>query len=731
MRHRRALPASGGPLVDKLSCHVFPFPATAWAGMNTMAMQETELLGDAELVELCRNGDRDAFGRIVERYQSLVCALAYSACGDLARSEDLAQETFLAAWRQLATLREPARLKNWLCGIVRNLFHNSLRAQARNPLASAVVLEDEVAAGPDWEVPSGEAMSKEEAAILWRVLETLPRAYRDPLVLFYRSGDSTAEVAEALELSEEAVRQRLARGRAMLNERVTRLVESGLRRSNPTKTFTLAVLAALPMASAQAGAGGSAVITTAKSTGVFKTASGLSALIATIANLVPLLGGGVGLWGYVENTRTARERRFLSWSALALVFWAVGSLAVAGIVVAQWDLINPASRFSDAVGLSLLWLAFSAPLDVWAIWMAVRQKRIRAEEGELTPRPVALRRRGYRLAMFGSLAAMIFGATAWLFAQAARANDSVSLVSLLALCVAGSVASALVAVKRPANCAQVFVVVGWGLLIVNLLTVNLRWDTWQGTAALHEWPAQPAPPGVNLLIFVVFASVRAGWFLKLHFLNARTARRDAMAALAVYLVVMITGVVGFRAATALDAWELQNAQIMTSEFQTDGTIHFLLLAVWPNRSPTPLREARFQNSDFVHLERMTDQRGRPLAFTVEHRDDRFHYFVPLSDAVPPGQWVHLRSEGYMTGRIRELNENIHEFVEHHWPGAAATLRVETYRLPAGARVLETRPADLTRRQLVDGRLELRTRKLIPPGGNISVRIRFQPPSTSP
>jgi zinc protease len=83
------------------------------------------------------------------------------------------------------------------------------------------------------------------------VLETL-RAYRDPLILFYRNGDSTAEVADALELSEETVRQRLSRGRGMLNERVARLVETGLRRSNPAKAFTIAVLAALPTGGAQA-----------------------------------------------------------------------------------------------------------------------------------------------------------------------------------------------------------------------------------------------------------------------------------------------------------------------------------------------------------------------------------------------------------------------------------------------------------------------------------------------
>src|SRR5262249_9468624 len=57
--------------------------------------------------------------------------LAYSACGNLAGSEDLAQETFIAAWQKLGELREPARLRGWLCGIVRNLAANAIRREQR------------------------------------------------------------------------------------------------------------------------------------------------------------------------------------------------------------------------------------------------------------------------------------------------------------------------------------------------------------------------------------------------------------------------------------------------------------------------------------------------------------------------------------------------------------------------------------------------------------------------
>ena len=79
---------------------------------------------DAELVAQSLAGNRDAFGAIVARHQSLLCSLAYSATGSLNQSEDLAQETFVAAWKQLAGLREPEKLRSWLCQILRNLTYD-------------------------------------------------------------------------------------------------------------------------------------------------------------------------------------------------------------------------------------------------------------------------------------------------------------------------------------------------------------------------------------------------------------------------------------------------------------------------------------------------------------------------------------------------------------------------------------------------------------------------------
>lgn len=200
---------------------------------------------DAALVAEVLRGNREAFGQLVARYQSGVCGLAFSACGNVSQSEDLAQETFIVAWRKLGELEEPGKFKSWLYGIARNLINNTFRKQARNPLAASEPLDEGLSA-PAAGNPTAHAISREEEAILWRSLAQIPETYREPLVLFYREHHSIERVAEILDLTEEAARQRLSRGRKLLQERVAAFVEGALEQTAPGQAFTLGVLAALP-----------------------------------------------------------------------------------------------------------------------------------------------------------------------------------------------------------------------------------------------------------------------------------------------------------------------------------------------------------------------------------------------------------------------------------------------------------------------------------------------------
>src|SRR3954451_3332828 len=158
--------------------------------MTMRQAAENTDLRDAELVALSLAGDRDAFGRIVTRYQTLLCSLAYSATGSLSQSEDLAQETFVTAWEQLADLREPEKLRSWLCRISRNLTCDALRERGREPVYNAELLEEVLELPAAQPPPSDCSIRREEEAILWRSIERIPENYRQPLVLYYREHQS-------------------------------------------------------------------------------------------------------------------------------------------------------------------------------------------------------------------------------------------------------------------------------------------------------------------------------------------------------------------------------------------------------------------------------------------------------------------------------------------------------------------------------------------------------------
>jgi RNA polymerase sigma factor (sigma-70 family) len=282
---------------------------------------------DAELVSRALGGDRDAFNQIVRRHQILICSLAYSRIGHLGLSEDVAQETFITAWKHLRLLREPAKLRAWLCGIVRNRIQKCLQREGRQPVHNAEPLEAADDSPAREELPSDQTIGREEEAILWRSLEKIPEVYREPLILFYREHQSIESVAEALDLSEDAVKQRLSRGRKLLQEEVQAFVENTLRRTAPGQSFSSAVLAALPLtagSAATAGAGAAAKGTVAAKSGL---------LGAWLAPLIGLVGGITAHWLIVRAAPTVREYRikkiaFISLWIFVLAWCIAGQLAM-------------------------------------------------------------------------------------------------------------------------------------------------------------------------------------------------------------------------------------------------------------------------------------------------------------------------------------------------------------------------------------------------------------------
>src|SRR5216117_1024789 len=271
----------------------------------TQAVKTTDS-SDSEVVTRSLAGNRDAFGGIVARYQSLLCSLAYSATGSLSQSEDLAQETFITAWTQLADLRKPEKLRSWLCRISRNLTYDALRKQGREPIHKAEPLQ-EIQESPAAEpLPSDYTISREEEAILWRSIERIPESYREPLVLYYREHQSVEKVAAVLDLSEDTVKQRMSRGRKLLHEQVLAFVEGALERTNPGKAFTIGVLAALPAFTISTKA--AAVGVAAKGGTAAKAAAASGLFSAILAPVVGLSGSYIGYRIGMDGAQSDHER---------------------------------------------------------------------------------------------------------------------------------------------------------------------------------------------------------------------------------------------------------------------------------------------------------------------------------------------------------------------------------------------------------------------------------------
>ncbi len=344
---------------------------------------------DAELVAQTLAGNRDAFGRIVSRYQSLICSLAYSATGCLGHSEDLAQETFITAWTRLRHLREPQKLRAWLCGIARNCINSYLRGEGREPAAAAEPLDVLPETRAPEPLPPERAISREEEAILWRSLEHLPESYREPLVLFYREGQSIEQTAVLLELSEDAVKQRLARGRKLLADDVTAFVEGALRQTTPGRAFTLGVLVALPIltTSTKAAALGA---TAAKGSAMAKSA-GLAGLFNAI--LGPAFMFLSLYFGYKlerEDARSPARREFITKYYRILVACIVMFLlAVFSLTLLGWPLLlksRPMLYVGLMIGLGVGYIIVVAALT---LWMRRCLRKIRQQEiADNHPAPV-------------------------------------------------------------------------------------------------------------------------------------------------------------------------------------------------------------------------------------------------------------------------------------------------------------------------------------------------------
>jgi len=162
---------------------------------------------DESLVAAAQGGSAEAFSRLVERHQQAVRAFLRRACGNWAQADDLAQETFLAAWTRIGRLKTGTSVRAWLCGIGYNKHLSAIRSAGRDRTREASYEADRdrtLDAAP------------EDKLALEAAMAGLPAEQRACVALCLAADFSHAEASDALGLPLGTVKSHVSRGRARL-----------------------------------------------------------------------------------------------------------------------------------------------------------------------------------------------------------------------------------------------------------------------------------------------------------------------------------------------------------------------------------------------------------------------------------------------------------------------------------------------------------------------------------
>jgi RNA polymerase sigma-70 factor (ECF subfamily) len=168
---------------------------------------------DDGLVHAAREGDRAAFGRLYDRYARMVHGILLARVPPR-EVDDLVQEVFLAALRQLHALRDVSRFGAWLSAITRNRANDHYRKSGSEAAVTEPVSEEQT------EGRANDPAAEQEAVMILATIRTLPEAYREPLILRLVEGMTGPEIAARIGLKHGSARVNLCRGMQLLREKL-------------------------------------------------------------------------------------------------------------------------------------------------------------------------------------------------------------------------------------------------------------------------------------------------------------------------------------------------------------------------------------------------------------------------------------------------------------------------------------------------------------------------------
>jgi len=297
-----------------------------------------------------QGGDRAAFAQFVGLTQGMVTALALSITSDPGISEDIAQETYLEAWKKLRSMHADASTLPWLREVARNKSIDVLRR--RSHPATPVALDALTDIQCPLDQPPETLQSEQQIAIVLRALQSLSEESRETILLYYREGERTQDVATMLGVSDSVVRKRLQRARDKLRADVESQIKRFSIVTAPGAGFGAAIAAGLGSMSPPAAA----VVIGAKSVlkaGISVAMKGLWAAIASVG--VVVLAVAIDTRVYRARTRDLRVRRRL------IVHGVVYAIVLGGYLLAlEW---------AQSMSSRGIWVASLAALTVVLVFL--------------------------------------------------------------------------------------------------------------------------------------------------------------------------------------------------------------------------------------------------------------------------------------------------------------------------------------------------------------------------
>jgi RNA polymerase sigma factor (sigma-70 family) len=200
----------------------------ATAGPLTDAERDTELIARAT------RGDEAAFVTIMRRHNRLLFRCARGVVGDDAEAQDVVQEAYLRAFASLHTYRADAALGTWLARIAINVALDAQRRKGRSvplddtldPRAERDMEHSMAFEAPPKDSPDQQAERGETRALLQRAIDSLPVIYRSVFILRAVEELSVAETAACLQVTDDLVKTRYLRARALLRDALGAQVEA-------------------------------------------------------------------------------------------------------------------------------------------------------------------------------------------------------------------------------------------------------------------------------------------------------------------------------------------------------------------------------------------------------------------------------------------------------------------------------------------------------------------------